>query len=85
MRAALDQVDIEPAYLMVPNAVPLDDAPIWDRVRAAPTQYALVLPAATFRPARTLRVVAEGTPTALRLEELVHRGLDYDHVLFRLV
>jgi hypothetical protein len=85
VRAALDQVDIEPAYLMVPNAVPLDDAPIWDRVRAAPTQYALVLPAATFRPARTLRVVAEGTPTALRLEELVHRGLDYDHVLFRLV
>jgi hypothetical protein len=54
-------------------------------VRTAPNQYALVLPAATFRPARTLRVVAEGLATALRLDELVQRGLDYDHVLFHLV
>jgi len=85
VRVALDSVEIEPAYLMISNTVAPEDAPIWDRVRNAPNQYALVLPAATFRPARTLRVVAEGLATALRLDELVQRGLDYDHVLFHLV
>lgn len=86
VRAALDQVEIEPAYLMSPNAAPGDeDIPIWDRVRAAPESYALVLPAASFRPARTLRVVADGLATVLRLDGLVQRGLDFDHVQFRLV
>ncbi|MGA2550976.1 MAG: hypothetical protein ABSF50_12575 [Burkholderiaceae bacterium] len=83
--AAHDQVEVEPSYLLVPNAALSDDVPIWDRVRAAPTQYSLVLPAATFRPARTMRIVAEGLATVIRLDELVNRGLDYDHVKFRLV
>jgi hypothetical protein len=29
--------------------------------------------------------VAEGLATVIRLDELVNRGLDYDHVKFRLV
>jgi hypothetical protein len=62
-----------------------EDVSIWEQVRQTQQTYALVLPLATFRPARTMRVVAHGLATALRLEELIQRGLDFDLVRFKLV
>lgn len=85
VRAAVDQVELQWVYLLIPNAPGTSNESIWDQARADPENYSLVLPLAAFRPARTMRVVAGGLATALRLEELVTRGLDFDHVRFKLV
>lgn len=85
VRAAVDQIELQWVYLLVPNTPAANDEAIWEQVRADPENYSLVLPLASFRPARTMRVVARGLATALRLEELITRGLDFDHVRFKLV
>ena len=54
----------------------------WSAVRAAPRDYRLVLPLATFRPLRVLRAVLDGTAAVLRLEDLLMRGADFDLVRF---
>ena len=54
----------------------------WTAVRAAPRDYRLVLPLATYRPQRVLRAVLDGTAAALRLEDLSMRGADFDLVRF---
>lgn len=54
----------------------------WQPIRAAPREYALVLPHASFRPLRLVRVVREGVLAVLRLEELLMRGADFDLVRF---
>ena len=54
----------------------------WSAVRAAPRDYRLVLPLATYRPLRVLRAVLDGTAAVLRLEELAMRGADFDLVRF---
>ncbi len=83
VKASIDQVELDWVYMLVPNAPLPDETPIWDAVRDAPQSYALVLPLATYRAARTVRVVAHGLATAVRLEELLQRGLDYDLVRFK--
>jgi hypothetical protein len=85
VKASVDQVEVDWVYLLSPNAPARDDISIWEQVRANQQSYALVLPLATFRPARTMRVVAQGLASALRLEELVQRGLDFDLARFKLV
>lgn len=83
-RAAVDQVDIEPVHLLVPNTA-FNDLPMWDRVRAQTAGFTLILPLGTFRPARTLRVVVLGESAVVRLDELVNRGRDFDQVRFKMV
>ena len=63
------------ASIMVPESG-------WSAVRAAPRDYRLVLPLATYRPLRVLRAVLDGTAAVLRLEDLLMRGADFDLVRF---
>ncbi len=57
----------------------------WQPVRASPREYGLVLPHASFRPQRLVKVVSEGSLAVLRLEELMMRGADFDLVRFTLL
>ncbi len=64
------------------NSLQVQDSDGWHDVRAAPREYGLVLPHATFRPLRLVRAVREGVLAVLRLEELLMRGADFDLVRF---
>ena len=65
-----------------PSELREPDSDGWQAVRAAPREYGLVLPHATFRPLRLVRVVRDGVLAVLRLEELLMRGADFDLVRF---
>jgi len=58
---------------------------IWERVRVTPDAFSLVVPLATYRPGRIVRVVAGGLASVVRLSELMSRGLDFDQVSFTLL
>ncbi len=64
------------------SALQEPDSGGWQAVREAPREYGLVLPHATFRPLRLVRVVRDGVLAVLRLEELLMRGADFDLVRF---
>ena len=64
--------------------VVVDESDDWDGVRASPRDYGLILPLASFRPQRLVRVVRHGAVAMLRLEELMMRGSDFDLVRFSL-
>lgn len=64
------------------SALQKQDGGGWHAVRAAPREYGLVLPHASFRPLRLVRAVREGALAVLRLEELLMRGADFDLVRF---
>jgi hypothetical protein len=86
VKAAVDQVELDGVFLMLPGNDPnasIDN--IWERVRATPDAYSLVVPLATYRPGRIVRVVAGGLASVVRLSELMSRGLDFDQVSFTLL
>ena len=65
-----------------PTLMHKQDSDGWHAVRASPRNYGLVLPHASFRPARLVRAVRDGALAVLRLEELMMRGADFDLVRF---
>jgi hypothetical protein len=86
VKAAVDQVELDGVFLMLPGSDPQASVEnIWERVREAPEGFSLILPLATYRPARIVRVVAGGLAAVVRLSELTVRGLDFDQVSFTLV
>lgn len=86
VNASSEGADIECAFLLVtapPGSAPdLSTDQIWERVRAAPQQYSLILPLANYRPQRAVRAAAGGGVANLQCEELLLRGLDFDQVSF---
>jgi hypothetical protein len=86
VKAAVDQIEIEGVFLMLPgNDASASVENVWDRARHSSAGFSLVVPLATYRPARILRVVAGGLAAVVRLEDLISRGLDFDQVSFTLV
>jgi|GEM_PF-1966111 len=67
------------------RAVDREHGDSWKRAREVPRDYTLVLPHATYRAGRVLRVVRDGSLAVLRLEELVMRGADFDLARFVLL
>jgi len=64
-------------------AVALED--IVDIVRNNTGQCSLIVPLATFRPGRELRIVVGGRSAKLACHELVWRGLDFDQIRFNVL
>lgn len=64
------------------NSLQVQEGDGWQAVRASPSEYRMVLPHASYRPMRLVRVVREGVLAVLRLEELTMRGADFDLVRF---
>jgi hypothetical protein len=86
VKAAVDQVQLDGVFLMIPSKEPNQSIEtVWERARLSSDDFSLVVPLATFRPARIVRVVAGGLAAVVRLNELMSRGLDFDQVSFTMV
>jgi hypothetical protein len=86
VKAAVDQVELDGVFLMLPGNDPTASIEnVWDRARQTAQGFSLVMPLATFRPGRIVRVVAGGLAAVVRLEDLMSRGLDFDQASFTLV
>jgi hypothetical protein len=85
VKAAVDQVQLDGVFLMLPRQGPASIDTVWERARESSEQFSLVVPLATFRPSRIVRVVAGGLAAVVRLNELMTRGLDFDQVSFTMV
>jgi hypothetical protein len=85
VKAAVDQVQLDGVFLMLPSKGTASIDTVWERARESSEDFSLVVPLATFRPSRIVRVVAGGLAAVVRLNQLMTRGLDFDQVSFTMV
>lgn len=87
--AAVDGAEFERPLLVLDGPIEemaqiaIED--IADLVRGNPGICSLILPLATFRPGRELRIVVAGRAVKLVCHELLFRGLDFDQIRFKLL